>query len=120
MGQRGDVVVELRVAVMGKRGAVHRMLRRRQIEQNWDEIEKIAMGLQSGQLEAFEMFGMTLQNLINNLGQTDMQMAVLFEVLPPEAQRKMLADRRLAESTTVLPILKILREKTKRPRKGRS
>ena len=65
------------------------------------------------------MFGMTLRNLINNLGQTDMYMAVLFELLPPEAQRKMLGDRRLSESTTVLPILKALRDTTKRPKKGR-
>jgi hypothetical protein len=49
-----------------------------------------------------------------------MYMAVLFEVLPPEAQRKMLADLRLAQSTTVLPILKALRDMTKRPKSGQS
>jgi hypothetical protein len=104
---------------MAKKGTAHRRLRRQLIEENWDEIEKIAMGLQSGQPEAFEMFGRTLENLINNVAQTDMHMAVLFEVLPPEAQLKMLADRRLGQSATVLPILKALREKTKRPKKGR-
>jgi hypothetical protein len=30
-------------------------LRRKLIEANWDEIEKIALGLQSGQLEALEL-----------------------------------------------------------------
>jgi len=59
-------------------------------------------------------------DLIKNAAQTDMYMAVLFEVLPPEAQRKMLADRRLAQSTTVLPILKALRDMTKRPKSGQS
>ena len=29
-------------------------LRRQLLETHWDEIEKMAMGLQSGQLEAFE------------------------------------------------------------------
>ena len=102
---------------MTKKGASDRTLRRRLIEKQWDEIEKIAIGLQSGQLEAFEMFGMTLEDLIGNVAQTDMYMAVLFEVLPPEAQRKLLADRRLTQSGTVLPILKTLRGK--RPRKKR-
>jgi hypothetical protein len=95
------------------------VLRRKLVEANWDEIEKIAMGLQSGQLEAFEMFGIVLDGLIRNRAQADMHMAVVFEVLPPEAQQKMLADRRLAQSTTILPILKALRDKTKRPRRER-
>lgn len=30
-------------------------LRRKLIEANWNEIDKIAIGLQSGQLEAFEL-----------------------------------------------------------------
>ena len=94
-------------------------LRRKLIEENWDEIEKIAIGLQSGQLEAFEMYGVMLAELIDNDAQADMYMAVLLEVLPLEAQRKMLADRRLKQSTTVLPMLKAIREKTKRPRPER-
>ena len=66
------------------------------------------------------MFGMTLHRLIGNTAQTDMYMAVVFEVLPPAAQRKMLTDRRLRQSTTVLPMLHAMRAKTKRPKKGRS
>jgi hypothetical protein len=34
-----------------------------------------------GQSDAFEMFGSTLEKLINNLAQTDMHIAILFEVL---------------------------------------
>ena len=95
-------------------------LRRKLIEANWDEIEKIAIGLQSGQLEAFEMYATVLDNLAENAAQTDMYMAVVFELLPPEAQRKMLADPRISQSQTVLTTLKSLREKTKRPKIDRS
>jgi hypothetical protein len=104
---------------MAKKRTSDRASRRSLIEEHWDEIEKIAIGLQSGQLEAFEMYGMVLDDLIGNAAQADMYMAVLFEVLPPEAQRKMLADRRLGQSRTVLPMLKLLRAKTKRPRRDR-
>ena len=76
---------------MAQRRMSQKTFRRTIIEELWDEIEKIAIGLQSGQLEAFEMYGVQLGKLINNTGQTDMCMAVLFELLPPEAQRKMLA-----------------------------
>jgi hypothetical protein len=89
-----------------RRKVSERTVRRRIIEGQWEEIEKIAIGLQSGQLEALEMYGMILADLIGNQGQTDLYVAVLFELLPPEAQRKMLADKRLGQSTTVLPILK--------------
>jgi hypothetical protein len=105
---------------MAKKKMSDTALRRKHIGKHWDEIEKIAMGLQSGQLEAFEMFGMILERLIKNAPQTDMHMAVLFEVLPPEAQRKMLADPRVKESLTVLPMLKSMREQTKRPKRDRS
>jgi hypothetical protein len=43
----------------------HRTFRRIVIEVLWDEIEKMAIGLQSGQPEAFEMYGVTLGKLIN-------------------------------------------------------
>ena len=95
-------------------------LRRKLIEANWDEIEKIAIGLQSGQLEAFEMYATVLDNLVENAAQTDMYMAVVFELLPPEAQRKMLADPRISQSHTVITILKSLRAKTNRPKSDRS
>jgi hypothetical protein len=104
---------------MAQRRTTVRALRRNRIEKNWDEIEKMAIALQSGQLEAFEMFGGTLADLIENPAQADMYMAVLFELLPPEAQRKMLDDRRLNQSQTLLPIVKTLREKTKRRRRDR-
>jgi hypothetical protein len=102
-----------------RRKVSERMARRRMIEEQWDEIEKIAIGLQSGQLEALEMYGKVLGELIGNQGQTDLYVAVLFELLPPEAQQKMLGDTRLGQSTTVLPILKQLRDRTKRPRQDR-
>ena len=79
-----------------------RVSRRRQstrvrvIEQQWDEIEKMAIGLQSGRLEAYEVFGTTL-----------------------EAQRKMLAHRHIGQSKTVVPIIKAMRAKTMRPRRER-
>ena len=91
-----------------------RRLRRKIVQKQWDEIEKMAIALQSGQLEAFEMMGMVLDGLVGNAAQTDMHMAVLFEVLPVEAQRKMLGDTRLEESLTVLPIINELRNRTRR------
>jgi hypothetical protein len=65
-----------------------RTVRRRILEKQWDEVEKIAIGLQSGQLEALEMYGKVLGDLIGNQGQTDLYVAVLFELLPPEAQQR--------------------------------
>jgi len=94
--------------------------RRRVIEQQWDEIEKMAIGLQSGMLEAYEVFGTTLEGVIMNRSQSDMYMAVVFEVLPPEAQRKMLAHRRAGQSKTVIPIIKAMRAETMRPKRGKS
>ena len=94
-------------------------LRGQLVETNWDEIEKMAMGLQSGQLEAFEMYGAALADLIDNAAQTDMHMAVLFRLLPLAAQKKLLSDDRLQESETVLPFIASLRVKTMRPKKGR-
>ena len=79
----------------------------------------MAIGLQSGRLEAYEVFGTTLEGVIKNCSQSDMYMAVVFEILPPEAQRKMLAHRHLGQSTTVLPIIKAMRAKTMRPRRER-
>jgi len=105
---------------VGKTRASAQSRRKKLVEAQWDEIEKIAIGLQSGLLEAFEMFGRTLHRLIGNTAQTDMYMAVVFEVLPPPAQLKMLTDRRLRQSTTVLPMLHAMRAKTKLPKKGRS
>ena len=93
--------------------------RQRVIEQQWDEIEKMAIGLQSGRLEAYEVFGTTLERVIKNRSQSDMYMAVVFEILPPEAQRKMLAHRHIGQSKTVLPIIKAMRAQTMRPRRER-
>ena len=95
-------------------------LRRKLIEANWDEIEKNAIALQSGQLEAFEMYATVFDDLVENAAQIDMYMAVVFELLPPEAQRKMLADPRISQSQTVITILKSLRAKTNRPKSDRS
>jgi hypothetical protein len=94
-------------------------LRKQLLEMHWDEIEKMAMGLQSGQLEAFEMYGVALADLMDNAAQADKHMAVLFKVLSPAAQKKLLSDKRLQESETVLPIIPSLRAKTTRPEKGR-
>jgi hypothetical protein len=44
-------------------------------------------------------------------------LAVLFEVLPSAAQKKLLSDDRLQEGETVLPIIASLRAKTMRPKK---
>ena len=94
-------------------------LRGQLVETNWDEIKKMAMGLQSGQLEAFEMYGAALADLIDNAAQADMHMAVLFEVLPSATQKKLLSDERLQESETVLPIIASLPAKRMRPKKVR-
>ena len=94
-------------------------LRRQLLETHWDEIEKMAMGLRSGQLEAFDMYGVALADLIDNAAQADMHMAVLFEVLPPATQKKLLSDERLQESETILPSIASLRAKTMRPRRRR-
>jgi hypothetical protein len=94
-------------------------LRGQLVETNWDEIKKMAMGLQSGQLDAFEMYGAALADLIDNAAQADMHMAVLFEVLPPATKKKLLSDERLQESETVLPIIASLPAKRMRPKKGR-
>ena len=110
--------MEVRIT-RGTKSASDRALRRKLIEAKWEEIEKIAIALQSGQLEGFEAYGIMLEDLTKNVAQTDMCMAVLFEVLPPGPQRKMLSDPRLQRSQTVLPILKALRAKTKRPKSGR-
>jgi hypothetical protein len=79
----------------------------------------MAIGMQSGLLEAYEVFGRTLEGVIKNRSQSDMYMAVVFEILPPEAQRKMLAHRQIGQSKTILPIIKAMRAKTMRPRRER-
>ena len=67
-------------------------------------------GLQDGMPEAFEMLGVTLGEFMDTPEQSDMYMAVVFELLPSEAQEKMLSDPRLRTSMTLLPILKSIRE----------
>ncbi|HEX2841417.1 hypothetical protein [Hyphomicrobium sp.] len=95
-------------------------IRREMLATQWDEIEKMAMGMQSGMLEAFEIFGTTLEEVVGNRGYADIHLAVIFELLPPVAQRRMLDDPRLHESATILPLVKEFRDKTKRPKKGKS
>ncbi|KUO65373.1 MAG: hypothetical protein APF80_06310 [Alphaproteobacteria bacterium BRH_c36] len=79
------------------------------LENIWPEIEKMVAGLNDGMPEAFEMLGVTLSKYMKTLEQTDMYMAVVFELLPFDTQQKMLADPRVETSTTVLASLKRLR-----------
>ena len=44
--------------------------------------------------------------------QSDMYMAVMFELLPLDVQEKMLADPRVVTSLTVLAVLKELRHRS--------
>ena len=61
----------------------------------WPEIEKMVAGLQDGMPEAFEMLGVTLSQQMRTVEQSDMYMAVMFELLPLDVQEKMLADLRV-------------------------
>ena len=65
-------------------------LRRKRIEANWDEIEKNAIALQSGQLEAFEMYATVFDDLVENAAQIDMYMAVVFELCPRKRSERCL------------------------------
>ena len=85
--------------------------RQQHLQKMWPEIEKMVAGLQDGMPEAFEMLGVTLSQQMRTVEQSDMYMAVMFELLPLDVQEKMLADPRVATSLTVLAILKELRHR---------
>ncbi len=55
-------------------------------------------GLEDGMAEAFEMLGVTLAGFTTTPEQADMYMAVIFHLLPLDAQERMLADPRLETS----------------------
>jgi len=75
------------------------------IELHLPEIETFIAGLEAGVFEAYETLGMALGSVVDQPNQTDIFMAIIFGLMPQSAQRTILADPRVPESRTVLPLL---------------
>ena len=57
---------------------------------------------------AYETLGMALASIVDQPNQSDVFMAIVFGLMPEPARRTMLADPRIRESRTVLPLLRQL------------
>jgi len=75
------------------------------IELHMPEVEKFIAGLEAGVFEAYETLGMALGSIVDQPNQSDIFMAIIFGLMPESTQRTMLADPRIQESRTVLPLL---------------
>ena len=75
------------------------------IELHVPEVEKFIAGLEAGVFEAYQTLGMALGSIVDQPNQSDIFMAIIFGLMPESAQRIMLADPRIQESWTVLPLL---------------
>ena len=78
------------------------------IELHMPEVEKFIAGLEAGVFEAYQTLGMALGSIVDQPNQSDIFMAIIFGLMPESAQRTMLADPRIQESWTVLPLLQRL------------
>jgi hypothetical protein len=78
------------------------------IEAHMAEVEKFTAGLQDGVFEAYETLGMALASIVDQPNQTDIFMAIIFSLMPEAAQARIMADPRVAESQTVLPLLQTI------------
>jgi hypothetical protein len=78
------------------------------IELHMPEVEKFTAGLQGGMFEAYETLGMALASIVEQPNQTDIFMAIIFSLMPEVAQARIMADPRVAESQTVLPLLQTI------------
>lgn len=95
-------------------------LRRKHLQAVRPEIDRMVAGLQDEKLmlEAFDLLGRVLAQHMDTPRQADMYMAVIFELLPLEVQEKLLADSRVGQSVTILPLLKKMRQQNPlRPRR---
>ena len=78
------------------------------IELHLPEVEKFVAGLEAGIFKAYETLGMALASIVDQPNQSDIFMAIVFGLMPQSAQQAMLADPRVQESRTVLPLLRQL------------
>ncbi len=72
---------------MAKKGS-SRAARQTDFHAVWPEIAKVSAGLHGGVFEAFEVLGRTLAEQTTTDRHADMCMAVVFELLPYDAQEK--------------------------------
>jgi hypothetical protein len=84
------------------------------IELHMPEVEKFTAGLQGGVFEAYETLGVALAGIVEQPNQTDIFMAIIFSLMPETARVRIMADPRVAESQTVLPLLQTIASRNPR------
>jgi hypothetical protein len=84
------------------------------IEVRMPEVDKFVVGLQGGVFEAYETLGMALASVVDQPNQTDIFLAIIFSLMPEAAQARIMADPRVAESQTVLPLLQTIASRNPR------